>query len=339
MSQINVITYFISTQEEFNKLSISFTFLSYYQYLYRLLLNLLIYLEEQKNKKGKHMDTYRLTPNTNDIKYISRENFEKDTKKLPPYYQPNKEGQYAVCPVCGNPIIIIGLYNSTANRKPYGKHYPISIEKLAKYNKNKYKGCPLASNTWKDTEKIIKEKVDEDAKEVFEFIKTNFDSIIRLLREITGIIFTDTIIQKMIQHFLSARGYCYQKANTANSAWVFGYIQNRVNFFGSFIDKNHPIYNALIPHIKLENNKVGRSDNFYIPEFYFMSHRTQKNQNIKAEYIDYYIDINNKNIFKQEIKIELPLFSKIINRQTEKTKKDIQYIEMFNDTCNNFHNL
>ena len=57
------------------------------------------------------MDTYKLRPKWTKINTISKENFEKDTGKLEPYYQVDRDSQYAVCPACDNPISIIGLYN------------------------------------------------------------------------------------------------------------------------------------------------------------------------------------------------------------------------------------
>lgn len=284
------------------------------------------------------MNTYKLKSNATDVNCINRENFEKDTRKQPPYYQPNKESQYAVCPYCGNPISIIGLYNSGGKVKPYGKHYPKSVENLAVYDKYSYETCPLASHVWKDTEKVIKQKVDNTSKEVITFMYDNFDSIIRLLRQVTGIIFNDKIIAEMIDYFLSKKCYCYQNIYPMNSAWIFGYMQCRVNFFGMTIDEHSQIYNTLINHpdITIENKRIVKNSRYIKPEFYFMLHRTQQKDNIKSEYINYYIDINGKNICEQQIKIDLPLFSKILNRKTEKTANDIRYIEMFQNACKKY---
>ena len=63
---------------------------------------------------------------------------------------------------------------------------------------------------------------------------------------------------------------------------------------------------------------------------------TEQKQNIKSEYINYYIDINEHNIFEQEIKIDLSQFSSILNRKTAKTDNDIRYIEMFRNACKQY---
>ena len=45
------------------------------------------------------MDTYKLRPKWTKINTISKENFEKDTGKLEPYYQVDRDSQYAVSSV------------------------------------------------------------------------------------------------------------------------------------------------------------------------------------------------------------------------------------------------
>ena len=42
--------------------------------------------------------------------------------------------------------------------------------------------------------KKVKSKIDGVAKDVIEFMQENFDSIIRLLRQITGIVFNDKLL-------------------------------------------------------------------------------------------------------------------------------------------------
>lgn len=287
------------------------------------------------------MDTYKLRPKETKINTISKENFEKDTGKLEPYYQAYRDSQYAICPACDNPISIVGLYNPNTKIRPYGKHYPKTVEKLAVYDRFRYESCPYASHVWKDTTKKVKSKIDGVAKDVIEFMQENFDSVIRLLRQITGIVFNDKLIEQMIQHFLSVKGYAYHNAYVMNSAWIFVYMQWRVKFYGMVIDNTHPIYNALISHpcVKIENNRLITNNGFIKPEFYFLLHRTQQKQNIKSEYVNYYIDINEQKIFEQELKIDLSQFSSILNRKTAKTDNDIRYIEMFRNACKQYLTL
>lgn len=80
-------------------------------------------------------------------KKIERDIFEEDTGNESLFCQVNASGDksyFAVCPACDNPIQIIGLYKkSERTDKPYGKHYPRSIPKLAEYNHEAYISAPM----------------------------------------------------------------------------------------------------------------------------------------------------------------------------------------------------
>ena len=287
------------------------------------------------------MDYYKLKPKSTDYRKITKENFEADTDRNKLYYPKNKKSQYAVCPACDNPITIIGLYNPDTKVRPYGKHYPKSVDNLAVYNRFRYESCPYASHVWEDTKRVRKKEIDGISKEVIEFMNTNFDSVIRLLRKFTGIIFNDKLIEEMLQQFFCVEGYNYHHINIANCAWIFGYMQWRVKFYGMKLDKSHEVYQAISQHplVKLENDTILTNNGFIIPEFYLMLHKTKKKNNRTSEYITYCIDINDDKVFRKEYKIDLELMSSILNRKTAKTINDIRYIDMFKTACKKYLTL
>lgn len=284
------------------------------------------------------MDYYKLKPKTTNYRKITKENFEADTDFDELYYPKNKKSQYAVCPACDNPISIIGLYNPDTKIRPYGKHFPKTVEKLAVYDRYRYESCPYASHIWLDTDKKVKKKIDGISKEIIEFMQSNFDSIIRLLRKFTGIIFNDKLIEEMLQQFFCVEGYNYHHINISNCAWIFGYMQRRVRFYGLKLDKNHEMYQAVSKHslVKIENDTILTNNGFIRPDFYLILHKTKQKDSTISEYITYCIDINDDKVFRKEYKIELDMFSNILNRNTPKTDNDIRYLEMFNNACKKY---
>lgn len=58
------------------------------------------------------MHVYKLQARTFGEKEIVRTEFERDTRKLEPWYQVtgDKQREYAVCPACDNPVRLVGLY-------------------------------------------------------------------------------------------------------------------------------------------------------------------------------------------------------------------------------------
>ncbi len=88
------------------------------------------------------MKVFKLKPFTSKSIKLSKENFEKHTLKRFPYYYKDLKGKmyyFAVCPICNNPIQIIGLY---FNKKPYARHFKKSIKFLAEFNQEDYFNCP-----------------------------------------------------------------------------------------------------------------------------------------------------------------------------------------------------
>ena len=89
----------------------------------------------------------------------------------------------------------------------------------------------------------------------------------------------------------------------------------------------------------LGNYKTCKKSATYKQELSEIIQKIEKKQNIKSEYVNYYIDINEQKIFEQELKIDLSQFSSILNRKTAKTDNDIRYIEMFRNACKQYLTL
>ena len=85
------------------------------------------------------MDVFKTKPGIPESLHILEETFTNATNKQVPYYTEGEHGRnarcFAVCPLCDNPIQIIGLYKAhDEGRKPYGRHYPKDILDLANYD-------------------------------------------------------------------------------------------------------------------------------------------------------------------------------------------------------------
>lgn len=78
------------------------------------------------------MDVFKRFPYIKESILISEKNFSEYTKKAKPYYSSvNGIGKYyAVCPVCDNPIQIIGLYKSEEGERE--RHLENTIKVISK---------------------------------------------------------------------------------------------------------------------------------------------------------------------------------------------------------------
>lgn len=103
-----------------------------------------------------------------------------------------KTRQFAVCPVCDNPIEIIGLYKRLKNTKrPYGKHYSKSVKGLAVYSSQAYEFCLYAVNK-KVSKSSKKSVITNYERNIYNLLREQFDRVIYVLSKEIDIKITNT---------------------------------------------------------------------------------------------------------------------------------------------------
>lgn len=159
------------------------------------------------------MRYYKLNQGIHEIFEIEKESFELNTMMKKPYYQENKHNemqQYAVCPACDNPIEIIGLYKKIKNtNKPYGKHYPKSIDGIAVYNKQAYEFCPYSSQKNQITKEHRKELLTDFEKNIYNLMKENFDIVVYVLSKAIDIKITRALAEEMLKTYIASKSWQY----------------------------------------------------------------------------------------------------------------------------------
>lgn len=162
------------------------------------------------------LDVYKIKVGEHAKTQITVANFEADTLRRPPYYQilaPGKESHYAVCPGCENPIQVIGLYkNLESTPNPYGRHYGQSITGLALYDQESYQFCPY-SNPERSPDRAGRRNNKEGLpQKILDLLISNFDSIIYMLEQSTGIGISVSLAEKMLISYKGEEGHLYKAA-------------------------------------------------------------------------------------------------------------------------------
>lgn len=146
-----------------------------------------------------NMRRFKLRTGRNPVYDLTRENYRELTKKKSIYTGYGQDGRirnFAVCPVCDNPIQIIGLYKQVKNTPdPYGKHYSKSIP-LAEYNATKYQFCPYASHTYVLNKESLKEEMTNNELELYNTMRDYFDQVIYVHEKVMGIQITYKMARK-----------------------------------------------------------------------------------------------------------------------------------------------
>ncbi len=196
------------------------------------------------------MNNFKLRTGPHKIYKIEKEIFEKETFQIEPYYGLNLKGQsvqFAICPQCDNPIEIIGLYKKLKNTdRPYGKHYPASVDNLAKYNKEAYDYCPYASKRLVVTSESRKELTGDFEKSIYYLMREQFDRVIYLLSREIDISIGPNAARKMLDTYIKMEGWLYPWSSLNNLPWVLGHLSLAKSMFGQLVKKGTSLYNAIL---------------------------------------------------------------------------------------------
>lgn len=95
------------------------------------------------------MDVFKAWPGRAESIVISQESYMRCTGGVAPWRRDGDTGPsyYAVCPLCDNPIQIVGLFRrqeESRARRPYGRHHRGDVPGLCRYDEDAYLHCPYA---------------------------------------------------------------------------------------------------------------------------------------------------------------------------------------------------
>ena len=95
------------------------------------------------------MDVFKAWPGRAESIVISQESYMGCTGGVAPWRRDGDTGPsyYAVCPLCDNPIQIVGLFRrqeESRARRPYGRHHRGDVPGLCRYDEDAYLHCPYA---------------------------------------------------------------------------------------------------------------------------------------------------------------------------------------------------
>ena len=144
---------------------------------------------------------------------------------------------FAVCPCCGNPIILAAFTNRKADSpRPYGRHYMGDVAGLAQYNAAAYLKCIYANHKIFGDHKRRRDKLDPDSLQILNLVKTQSDRLFEILEQDCGIHFSINLIGKMLKSYYAASGYTYMSSFPNNLPWSFADIIAEMSLYGCLIN-------------------------------------------------------------------------------------------------------
>ncbi len=271
------------------------------------------------------MDVFKTKPGIPESLHILEETFTNATNKQAPYYTEGEHGRnarcFAVCPLCDNPIQIIGLYKAhDEGRKPYGRHYPKDILDLANYDEEAYYGCYYANP---DRKKSVIKRKPETARSMamYNLLREQFDRLIYILETSIEIKISYAFAEEILTQYLFNEGWLFYESTYANLPWMLIYAMQAKPLINRWILKGGMLYQFLqesckavkltdIPDSKFA--KVEAKNGFVDLSFYLCNHKIAKDgESIKETYKLVIVE-NDTVIFERVISVEQDFLAKLI---------------------------
>jgi hypothetical protein len=283
------------------------------------------------------MNVFKTTPGARTPHYeITKENFERETGNQPPYELIDEFMQkryYAVCPLCDNPIQLIGLYKAIrSSEKPYGKHCGKDIdERLPNYNAYTYQYCPYASHR-KAYDNWSPEDIPltQHARELYDTLRDYFDCAAYMISETIDVKLSRALCRKMLKTFIVNKFYLYPGLTINNLPLMTAYFGlSQQTLFGQSVRIGSDLYNALMekcPDIDFSEESGGyarlKTKRFININIRFSLHKQEVDNHCLKETITFFVDVDDtKAVFQKVIDVDQSFFLKMIynadNRQNQ----------------------
>lgn len=196
------------------------------------------------------MDVLKTRPGIHESISINEKNFTEKTKKQKPYYirkEKNKIRCHAVCPLCDNPIQIIGLYKKEEESKvrPYGRHYKGNIYGLARYDQISYENCPYSDPNHPNGN-VRRPPADPTAQALYQIMRDEFDKMIYVLGKSLGMHIAIGFADKLLRSWKANEGWRYYESTYANLPYMLLYAEPAYSMFGRILPKDGEIHQELL---------------------------------------------------------------------------------------------
>lgn len=287
------------------------------------------------------MNVFKTEPGKNERILITEENYAKATQKHKKYCVHGKDGKiryYAVCPICDNPIQIIGLYKKhDEGNHPYGKHHKGNVKKLADYNEEDYLNCPYSKPSLQKS-KIKRPDGSKTSMALYNLLRDQYDRIIYILSKTTGIKISYAFSEGLLRNYAINQGWMYYDSTYDNLPYMLLYAESAYHLTNRLIEKNSEIFNAISKSCDdIELEKINdqyykiipkKSNRFIELTFYLTQHKfTVEDENLKESYL-MVVRYNNKTILEHKLEVNPDFLRNLINLPVERSYRNEHYLEI-----------
>lgn len=138
------------------------------------------------------MDVFKAWPGRAESIVISQESYMGCTGGVAPWRRDGDTGPsyYAVCPLCDNPIQIVGLFRrqeESRARRPYGRHHRGDVPGLCRYDEDAYLHCPYADPNHRTDTRAKRHPKYPTGRALYGLMRGEFDRVTLAWERFSGI--------------------------------------------------------------------------------------------------------------------------------------------------------
>lgn len=179
---------------------------------------------------------------------VSFENYVEATKEKFPYVNFGKHGKeaYAICPLCENPVKILGIYAKLEKQRAHARHFHESIPGLADFDAGKYINCPYHN---KNADYVRETRNLRDItplnKEVLLLAHDHFDKCIYILKKTTGLVISSPLARAIAIDYMAHPGYMTYNITRENVPYIMGLCMTGKSLVKRLVIEDSPIYEMI----------------------------------------------------------------------------------------------
>ena len=269
---------------------------------------------------------------------INESNFEAATYQMPPYCINNgeKRSYHAICPVCDNPITIVGLYKKEdSDRKPYGKHHKGTIPKLAVYDEEAYLNCPFSHPTLKHHSR--RSPTSKTSHELYKLMHDQFDRVVYIWNKTMPIYLSETFALEQLTLWVVNKEWLNYSVTYFNLSYMLNYTGQAISLLCRLVKADSELAAFLVKRKEFDlvqsrrrgYFKVVKSNNDWVDlHFHLTNQKYVVVDDSLHETMELHVVLNkNKVIYKETIEIDHAFADALFNKSDESTYRNQRLLE------------
>lgn len=187
------------------------------------------------------MDVFKTKIGENRAIPINEENYIRETNCDVPFVVPvsdKKDSYFAVCPICENPIQIIGLFKreeESMPRSPYGRHSSHPVHEVGVFDRDAYLACPFRRG--RDADRLFEKRPtgSETSNALYQLLRDQFDRIVYIWNKTVPVYMSRLFARELLEYWVGDEGWRYYDSTYFNLPYMLFFPRHAYSLIGRLV--------------------------------------------------------------------------------------------------------